>query len=142
MSALNHWTGVGRLTASAELKYTTARTACLKFSICINKSFKKGDKWEEKPNFFNCVIWGKYGEAMQKHLTKGKRVGIEGELTHNPWTDNSGGKHNDVSISVSNIMLLDAPRPSDGSGGNTGPEPEAQKSGAADDDGFHDEIPF
>jgi single-strand DNA-binding protein len=142
MSTFNHFMGIGRLTAGAELKFTASGTACLKFSICINKSYKKGDAWEEKPNFFNCVVWGKYGEAMQKHMTKGKRVGIEGELTHNPWTDNQGGKHNDVTITVSNIMLLDAPRQSEGSGsgGNSGGEPEGQKGGA--DGGPHDEIPF
>jgi single-strand DNA-binding protein len=139
MANINHFTGVGRLTANAELKYTTSGTACVKFSICIKDSYKKGDQWEEKPNFFNCVVWGKYGEAMQKHLTKGKRVGIEAKLRHNPWTDNSGGKHNDVTLVINNLMLLDAPK---GEASSPAPAAPAQSGNPGSGEPPADDIPF
>jgi single-strand DNA-binding protein len=142
---INHFVGVGRLTAEADFRYTANGTACVKFSLCINKSIKKGDNWEEKPHFFNCVVWGKYAEAMKKHMNKGRRVGIEGELSHNPWTDNQGVKHNDVSIVVNNITLLDAPRSGDNH--NQGKEPAAGRGnpGAGSPGGeesYNDEVPF
>jgi len=96
MTDLNHVTLIGRLTRDAELKYTQAGTACTTFSIAVNKSYKKDDTWEERVHFFNCTIWGKYGESMQKHLVKGKQIAIEAELNHNPWTDKNEVRHNDV----------------------------------------------
>lgn len=133
MAMINHYTGIGRLTAAAELNYTGAGSAVMKFSICINESYKKDGDWVEKPNFFNCVVWGKYAEAMQKHMTKGKRVGIEGKLQQNTWEDNKGSRHNDVSIVVSNIALLDSPK-GDSNNGN-----KAEHAGG---DHPADEVPF
>ncbi len=110
MTDLNSFTATGRLTGNAELKYTTNGTACTKFGLAVNKSYKKEGSWEDKAHFFNCVIWGKYGESMHKHLTKGKQIAIEAELNHNPWKDNNDNLHNDVVINVKNITLLSSPK--------------------------------
>ncbi|MGP1602040.1 single-stranded DNA-binding protein [Treponema sp.] len=110
MTDLNSFTATGRLTGNAELKYTTNGTACTKFGLAINKSYKKDGAWEDKAHFFSCVIWGKYGESMHKHLTKGKQIAIEAELNHTPWKDNNDNLHNDVVINVKNITLLSSPK--------------------------------
>jgi single-strand DNA-binding protein len=108
---LNHFTGIGRVTGDAETRYAASGTSCTKFSICINKTWKdKNGERKNKPNFFNCVLWGKYGELMQKYLTKGKQIGIEGELEQNTWTDNGGSNHSAVQITVNEIELLASPR--------------------------------
>lgn len=60
--------------------------------------------------FFNCVIWGKYGEAMQKHLTKGKQIAIEAELNHKPWKDKNEALHNDIVLNIQNLVLLSSPK--------------------------------
>jgi len=138
---INHLTEVGRLTADAELKYTSAGAPVAKFSICVNDPYKKDGNWVERPYFFNCVVWGKYAEAMIKHLTKGRLIGVEGKLTHNPWTDNNGSKHNDCSIVVASLHLF--PKP--GSGNNEGSHPENNQEPPQGKDGtppYEDEIPF
>ena len=138
---INNYTGVGRVAGDAELKYTGGGVPNLKFSFCINKSFQQNGEWVNKPHFFNCIVWGKYAEAMQKHLTKGRQIGIIGELAHNPWTDSEGRKHNDVNIIVNSISLLAKPQGS-GSGGSV-PEPPGdygQRHGNPDVP--PDDIPF
>jgi single-strand DNA-binding protein len=110
MAMINHCTAIGRITANAELKFTNGGTACMHFSICVNDAYKKDGEWVEKPNFFRCTVWGKYAEAMQKHMTKGKQVGIEGKLNQNVWEDSNGIKHNEVTIVVDNIALLSSPK--------------------------------
>ena len=110
MTDLNSFTATGRLTGNAELKYTANGTACTKFGLAINKSYKKDGAREDKAHFFNCVIWGKYGESMQKHLTKGKQIAVEAELNHNPWKDSNDNLHNDVVINIKNITLLSSPK--------------------------------
>jgi single-stranded DNA-binding protein len=67
---------------------------------------------------------------MQKHMTKGKMVGIEGKLNQNVWEDNSGAKHNDITIVVDNIALLLSPK---GESNNTKPEKDPETG---------DNIPF
>jgi single-strand DNA-binding protein len=110
MAMINHYTAIGRITANADLKYTNGGMACMHFSICVNDAYKKDGQWIEKPNFFRCTVWGKYAEGMQKHMTKGKQVGIEGKLNQNVWEDGNGAKHNDVTIVVDNIALLSSPK--------------------------------
>jgi single-strand DNA-binding protein len=137
---INQFTGVGRLTADSELKYTSNGQTVAKFSLCVNDSYKKDGAWQERPYFFNCVVWGKYAEAMNPHLTKGRLIGVIGKLTHNPWKDGNGTNHNDCAIVVSSIHLF--PRPGAGSNNpqtDNHPEPEAPPPNA---DGFTDEIPF
>jgi single-strand DNA-binding protein len=91
----------------------------------------KGGEWVNKANFFNCVVWGKYAEAMQKHLTKGRQIGVIGELDYNAWTDNSGGKHHDITIAVNSISPMAQPK----NGGDTGghePPRQGQAGGSQD----------
>jgi len=132
----NNFVGIGRVTANAELKYTNSGTACLKFSICINKSYKKDGEWQSKPNFFNCIVWGKYGETMHKHILKGRLISVVCELEQNSWEDNSGNKHNGVNFNVSNIEILDRPK-----SGNRDDE-TTRNDGKGTADTPPDEVPF
>jgi single-strand DNA-binding protein len=135
---MNHFSGIGRLTGAAELKYTAKGTACTKFSICINKTWKdsNGVK-QEKANFFNCIMWGKYGELMQKYLTRGKQIAIEAELEQNTWEDDSGGKHSQVVLNVNQLYLLASPRGESAPANDEPPPPPKQGSDKPPDD-----IPF
>jgi single-strand DNA-binding protein len=135
---VNNFVGVGRMTANAELKYTGGGVACLNFSICINKSYMKGGDWVNKPNFFNCVVWGKYAEAMQKHLTKGRQIGVIGELSQDAWTDGKGTKHSKVNIIVNSISLLALPK----NGGNISGQEPPPEAGQGETDVPPDDIPF
>ena len=119
---MNYFVGIGRLTAGCELKYTKDGVAFAKFSICINKVWKdKNGERQEKPNFFNCVLWGKYGEAMAKHLTKGKQIGIAAELEQSSWTDNNGNNHSAVQLNVNEVSLLASPKGDKESGPHNSP---------------------
>jgi single-strand DNA-binding protein len=129
---MNYFIGIGRLTDSAELKHIQNGTAVTKFSICINKVWRDKDgNRQEKPNFFNCVLWGKYGESMSKYLTKGKQIGIAGELEQNAWEDSGGTRHNSVQINVSEISLLASPR---NEGGEHKSPPPGKKTEPGKDD--------
>jgi single-strand DNA-binding protein len=108
---MNHFAGIGRLTNAAELSYTAKGVACVKFSICINKIWKDKDgNKKEKPNFFKCIIWGRYGELMLNYLTKGKQIAIEAELEQDSWQDGKGDNHHTVQLNVNEIFLLASPR--------------------------------
>ncbi|GHU66571.1 single-stranded DNA-binding protein [Spirochaetia bacterium] len=140
---MNHFSGIGRLTGQAELKYTATGTAVTKFSICINKTWKDKDgNKQEKANFFNCVLWGKYGELMQKYLTKGKQIAIEAELDQSTWTDSNGNNHSAVQLNVSEIFLLASPRNESGGPSNNDSRPEPPPPKGNGGQPAADDIPF
>jgi single-strand DNA-binding protein len=73
---MNTCTFCGRVVADAELKYIPSGTAVLKFRIASDVGFG-----EKKQTFWlGCAIWGKRGEALAQHITKGSAVTVVGEL--------------------------------------------------------------
>ena len=144
---INQVTLIGRLTRDAELKHTGGGTAVCKFAVAVNRSRKNGDQWQDEAHFFDIVVWGRQGEAVHQYLTKGKQVGVLGELRQNRWQDNSGNNRSKVEIHANNIQLLGG---KDNSGSNYSSPENAHKrpSGSADDDwgttpdNFEDDIPF
>ena len=117
----------GRLVREAELRFSTSGTVVLRFSIAVNRSVKKGDKWEDEASFFDCVMFGKMAESINKYLEKGKQVSIIGELVQNRW-EKDGQSRSKVEIIVNKLQLL---------GGK-----DEQKQEQQGPESFEDDIPF
>ena len=157
MADINHVVLVGRLTRDAELKYTAGGQAVCKFAVAINRRRKNGDQWEDEANYFDVVLWGRQGEALNQYLLKGKTVGVDGELRQDRWQQD-GQNRSKVEIVASNIQLLGGNLAASGlgagggnnSGGNQGWQPRNSVGGgtsensqvSSSDDNFTDDIPF
>ncbi|MDR1072200.1 MAG: single-stranded DNA-binding protein [Treponema sp.] len=164
MSDINHVVLVGRLTRDAELKYTANGQAVCKFSIAVNRRKKSGEQWVEEANFFDVVVWGRQGEALNQYLVKGKLIGVDGELRQDRW-EQDGQNRSKIEIIANNLQLLGggASGQSGGGaspGGMSAPYSERKNDGAYHDharstnssseehsfspsgDGFSDDIPF
>ena len=149
MADINHVVLVGRLTRDAELKYTAGGQAVCKFSVAINRRRKNGDQWEDEANYFDVVLWGRQGEALNQYLLKGKSVGVDGELRQDRWQQD-GQNRSKVEIVANNIQLLGgSPGGGQGGGGagnqsfsrNNRDETHENES-PSQDDHFTDDIPF
>ena len=95
----------GRLTRDAELKFLNTGMAVSKFSIAVNRYGGK-DKPEEV-SFFDVTLWGKAAEAVSQYLTKGKKVGISGEIKQERW-EQDGQARSKVAITANNVYLLES----------------------------------
>jgi len=158
MADLNRVMLIGRLTRDAELKSLSSGQAVCKFSIAVNRLRKNGDQWEDEPNFFDIVLWGKRGEALNQYLVKGKMIGVDGELRQDRWQQD-GQNRSRIEIVANNIQLLGGSPGasgggSSGGGGSYGSAP-AQSQGqdwqprggggpgpGPAEDNFADDIPF
>lgn len=127
MADVNHVVLVGRLTRDAELKYTSGGSAVCKFSVAINRRRKNGEEWVEEVNFFDIVLWGRQGEAINQYLVKGKQVAIEGELRQNRW-EQDGQPRSKIEIVANNVQLLG--NNSGNTPANTGHQNTYQRSNA------------
>ena len=152
MADVNSVVLVGRLVRDAELRMTAGGLAICKFSIAINRRKKQGDSWVEEVSFFDVVLMGRQGEAIQQYLQKGKQVGIQGELRQNRWQDDAGNNRNKVEIFANNVQLLGGSGGQQ-SGGGMQSGGQTQSSGGSNyqgggsysdyqPGGFDDDVPF
>jgi single-strand DNA-binding protein len=138
MVDLNHVVLIGRLTRDAELKYTANGQAVCKFSVAVNRRKKSGDQWVDEANFFDVVLWGRQGEALNQYLVKGKMVGVDGELRQDRW-EQDGQNRSKVEIVAGNLQLLGGGQERRDAPQDRGTSPREAPGG---DDGFTDDIPF
>lgn len=106
MSNVNRVELSGNLTRDPELQVTQSGKSLLKFWIAVGE--KNGDK--TYTNFFECVIWGKYGEVMANYLQKGQHVAVAGSLHYSSWSDTKTGyKRSKVEVYVQVVDTGPAP---------------------------------
>lgn len=98
---MNKLAATGRIVADAELRFTPGGDPIANFRLASDVGF--GDK--KTTNWFNCQIWGKRGEALAPHLTKGQQVTVFGQLTLREWTNKEGVKALSPDIRIDEIDL-------------------------------------
>jgi len=79
----------GNLTRDAELKYTANQKPVLTFAVAVNRL---GQDNVQATDYFNCVFWGKTGEALSKWLTKGRGVLVRGSMRSRSYEAKDGHK--------------------------------------------------
>lgn len=141
MADLNVWTGVGRLTRDAELRYTAGGMAILSMSIAINRRVKNGEQWVDEASFFDVEMFGKRGESIKQYLTKGKQVGITGELVQDRW-EKDGQTRSKLKIIASDVQLLGGQPERQGNGFQQAPKSQTAPQAPIYDGDFQDSIPF
>lgn len=82
---------IGRLTRDPEVRYTEGGTSIAKFSIAVDRKFKK-DGDSQTADFPNVVAFGKTAEFIEKYFSQGNRIGIVGRIQTGSYTNNDGVK--------------------------------------------------
>ncbi len=138
--------------AEPELKMTQAGTAVLKFSMAVNSSFiDKNETRQERTEWVRCTMFGKRAEGLAKHLKKGDRLYVAGEMRTSSY-EKDGEKRYSTEIVVNELVFAGSKK-ADGdapSGGGyerrPAPPPTPASSSGSDDfggsQGGDDEIPF
>lgn len=100
---------VGRLTADAELKYTTSGTAYCKFSLAVTTRFGGEGEKKEETSFIPITIWGKTAEVAAK-LKKGAPALVSGRIKISKYETNEGEKRTSFEVTADRFQFL-APKP-------------------------------
>lgn len=151
MADINSVVLVGRLTRDIEVTYSkSSNTPIGKIALAVNRSIKRGDKWESEASFFDVTIIGTRADSLKQYLVKGKQIAVTGELQQDRW-EKDGQKFSRVVIIADNIQLLggnssentNSSKTSNGNNNNnysSGPEniPEQNSYGSE----FPEDIPF
>ena len=65
----------------------------------------QGEKVEDT-QWHNLIAFGKTAEIMQKYVTKGKEIAVEGKITYRSWDTQDGQKRYITEIRVEELVLL------------------------------------
>lgn len=129
--SLNQVFLLGNLTRDPEVRQTPSGQSVCNFGLALNRSFKKGDQWEEATDFVNCVAWGPLGERIGQYLTKGRRVLVQGSLRSSSW-EQDGQKRSKLEVWANDVTFLDGRGGSD-EGGSPAPAAKPSAKKATDD---------
>ncbi|MEW6581195.1 MAG: single-stranded DNA-binding protein [Actinomycetota bacterium] len=129
---INRVTITGRLTRDPDMRQTAAGDPVCRLRVAVNgRGRDEAGEWTDRPAFFDVVAFGRGGEAAGSHLSKGRRVGVDGRLSWREWEDADGARRQAVEVVASEVLFLDS-RPS---GAGSAAE-------AAGEPGGGDDIPF
>lgn len=136
MNSINKVCLAGNMTKDLEVKAITESFSIGSSTLAVSRSVKKGDAWEDETSFIDFKILGKTAVSLQKYLTKGTRVFLEGKLIQERWEDKEGSKHSRVIVQVDNINFASSKKSESEEGV---PSNEAPAMG---NDGFPEDFPF
>ena len=98
---------MGNLTRDPQLSYTPNQTAVVDFGLATNRQWTGQDGAQrEETCFVDCRAFGRQAENINKYLTKGSPVFLEGRLTFDTWTAQDGTKRSRHRVTVQNLQFL------------------------------------
>ena len=98
---------IGNLGNAPEIKTFENGKKVANFRMATSETYRnaKGEKVEET-QWHNLVAWGKIAEIVEKFLSKGKEVAIEGKLVNRSYNDKEGNKKYITEIQVNELLML------------------------------------
>lgn len=125
---------LGNVGADPELRYTNAGQGVLNIRLATTESWLDKDKNKmERTSWHSVTVWGKRGEALEKHISKGQLLLIEGRIDYQEYEDREGHKKYRTNIVANDIKLCGGPRRDDAGGSTTSARPARQQNSAGRD---------
>ena len=99
---LNVATLMGRLVAAPELKHTQADIVFTRFTIAVDRDYKKEGK-ERETDFIDIVAWRSTAEYACKYFRKGQLIVARGAIQTRTYDDTKGNKRKVFEIVADNV---------------------------------------
>ena len=98
---------IGNLGNDPEIINLESGKMLAKFSIATNDSYKnaQGEKITDT-QWHNVIAWGKTAEIVEKYVTKGKEIAIEGKLTSRSYETKEGEKRYTTEVVCNELLML------------------------------------
>ncbi|TRX36708.1 single-stranded DNA-binding protein [Flavobacterium restrictum] len=98
---------IGNVGNDPEIKNLDGGKKLANFTLATKDSYKndKGEKVEQT-EWHRLTAWGKTAEIIEKYVTKGLQVAIDGKLTHRSYDDKNGEKRYITEVVINEVMLL------------------------------------
>lgn len=99
---VNRFVCTGRLTDDPELRFTSDGRAVVRFAVAVNRRLGE----TEETLFLPVVAWGNLAENVDRYLTKGRRVALDGRLQLRKWTTAAGEPRKEIRLVAEEVNFL------------------------------------
>ena len=94
---------MGRLTADPELRQTPQGTAVTRFTIAVDRRFRK--EGGQQADFITCVAWRQTAEFICRFFQKGRMIAVEGQLQSRSWDSQDGKRQYATEVIIDNAYF-------------------------------------
>lgn len=91
---------IGRLTKDVVLKKTTNGTSVVGFTLAVNRA-------KEGADFIPCVAYNQTADLMDKYLSKGSQIAVQGRINTRNYDNEAGQKVYVTEVIADRIEFLD-----------------------------------
>jgi len=138
---------MGNLTRDPQLTYLPSQTPVVEFGLAVNRKWKSREGQDREDTcFVDCRAFGRTAENINKYLSKGSPLFVEGRLTFDSWTAQDGSKRGKHRVTVETFQFLGGRAGAVADAGRGEPTPNTAVSGP--EPGYNedvqpvDDIPF
>ena len=98
---------IGHVGNDPEVKNLEGGKKVANLNIATNEHYKneKGEKVEQT-EWHRAIAWGKTAEIIERFVSKGKEIAIEGKLIHRSYDDKNGNRRYVTEVVVNDVLLL------------------------------------
>ena len=93
---------VGRLVRDPETSTTSSSIKYTRFTIAVSRPFG-----EDQADFIPIVAWRSQADFVEKYMTKGALVSIEGRFNSNTYKNNEGQNITRYEVSADRVQTLE-----------------------------------
>lgn len=98
-------TFIGNLSSEPETRTTPSGVTVCSFTVAVNRRFANSDG-ERQTDFFRVNAWRQLGEVCARHLSKGKKVAVRGELQARLYDAKNGEKRMSLDVAADEVEFL------------------------------------
>lgn len=144
---------VGNVGKDPEIRHLDSGVAVANFPLATSENYtaKNGDK-VESTEWHNIVAWRGLAEVIEKYVTKGRQLYIEGKIKTRSWEDKEGNKRYTTEV-VADVMQMLGTRQDNQQNNKPGSSYDNNQSGGSndfasasepetDEQGGDDDLPF
>jgi len=98
---------IGNLGQAPEIIAFESGNKLAKLVMATNETYRnaKGEKVTDT-QWHNIIAWGKTADIIEKYVTKGQEIAIEGKLVNRSYEGKDGEKRYKTEIQVNELLLL------------------------------------
>lgn len=98
---------IGHLGADPEITSLDSGKKLAKIALATNEVYynDKGEKVTDT-QWHQAVAWGKLADVVEKYVSKGRELALEGKLLHRSYEDRNGEKKYYTEVVISDLLLL------------------------------------
>jgi single-strand DNA-binding protein len=98
---------IGNLGGDPDIRALESGRKMARFSLATHEMYR--DSNGERVNetlWHNLVAWGRVAEVVEKYLSKGCEVAVEGKLVSRSYTDKEGNKRYITEVHANELLVL------------------------------------